>query len=784
MPDFLKLAQEAYEASTSYIDANYRTDWDYSLRAFRNEHAPGSKYLAPEFASRSRLYRPKTRSIIRKNEAAAAVALFSNMEIVDLTPENPDDVMNVAAAECIKQVIEYRLSRTIPAFQVVMGGIQDAQAQGAVCSYQYWEYQKKADRIVKDKPCIELRPIENIRLDGGCSWLNPVESSPYFCDIIPMYVCDVRGMMNSEDEKTGAKKWKQLEDSVIELAKPDKFDSTRKARLGNKQDPNEEPTGIKDFDVVWVMRWFMRDSQGDDFCYYTMGTEALLTDPAEIGEVYFHGTRPYVIGSAIIETHKAFKTSLPMLVKPLQMETNDIANQRLDNVKFVLNKRWLVARGRQVDVNSLVRNVPGGVTLLTDPKTDVQESNWPDVTSSSYVEQDRLNADFDEIAGNFSPNTKLANKGMNDTLGGSRIAAQGAGVMTDYLLRTIIETWWEPVLRQLVLLEQYYETDSVVLGVCAKKARLFPRFGLSQITDDLMMKGVNVTVNVGMGASNPNERFQKLIVGTKEVMGIIQNAPPSFNVQEFIKESYSNMGYRDGSRFWSEQADPRLTQAMQMVEQLKGMLEGKQMELQQQGQLEQMKIASNEKIQGGKLLIDKSRIEGDLRIREAELSVESAKLDLEVLKLQIEVSDVAMEHNMRATEMDTKIQEAQLKLQAEREKIEGQAMKLAADIETAQLKLASAKQEKNNESAIGEVAQGVTKSMGEVASEIMQIKDALQSNASGLGNLTQGLGAMFGVMMQPKRKAKGFVLKKPDGKKTSAVVVNYDDGTTDEMMVS
>src|SRR5687767_11058048 len=179
--------------------------------------------------------------------------------------------------------------------------------------------------------------------------------------------------------------------------------------------------------------------------------------------------RPYEMGYAILETHKVMKSSLATLVKPLQQEMNEIANQRIDNVQFVLNKRWLVARGRQVDVQSLVRNVPGGVTLTTDPKTDVQESNWADVTSSSYVEHDRFNSELDDLAGNFSPGTRVANKAMNDTLGGSKLAQAGAGLMSDYLLRTIIETWWEPTLRQLVLLEQHYETDEVILGVCANK---------------------------------------------------------------------------------------------------------------------------------------------------------------------------------------------------------------------------------------------------------------------------------------------------------------------------
>lgn len=677
--NYLDLAREAFDASSAFVDSNWRADWDFSLKSFRLEHAAGSKYLSEEYKSRSRLVSPKTRSIIRKNEAAGAVALFSNMDVVNLEPGNPDDQMSVAGRDCMKEILEYRLGKTIPTFEICMGGIQDAQSQGVVCSYQYWEYAVNSKgKKVKDKPCIELRPIENIRLDGGASWLDPVGTSPYFADIIPMYVCDVRAMMNNKDEKTGAPKWKKVDESIITKAKPDVMDSTRKARLGKSQDPHEQSNSdsLKSFDVVWVLRWFIKDSQGEDQVFYTLGTEELLTDPKPIEEVYFHGRRPYEMGYAVLETHKVMKTSVPMLVKPIQLESTDLRNQRLDNVKFVLNKRWIVARGRQVDVQSLVRNVPGGVTLATDPKNDVQESNWPDVTSSAYVEHDRLNAEFDDLAGNFSPSTRVANNAMNDTLGGSKMAMQSAGIMTDYLLRTIIETWWEKVLRQLVLLEAHYETDEVILGICAKKAQLFPKFGLSQITDDMLMQEMTLTVNVGFGASDPTMQLQKFIAVTKEAIAMVQTAPPGFNVSEAIKELYSKAGYRDGTRFFSGQQDPRLVQAMQMVQQLQQALKGKQLELQAGLQETGMKIESNERIKRWELDVDRQRIGGDLRLRASEQALEDARVQLERALAMMEARGKEQEQTGRMIEMSTSVESARLANERERIKNVGALLKV------------------------------------------------------------------------------------------------------------
>lgn len=789
---WLDLVGQAFDASTAFIDSNYRPDWDYSLKAFRNEHAAGSKYLSPEYAARSRIFPPHTRSVIRKNEAAAHAALFMNMEMVNLTPGNPDNLQSVAGTAAMKEVLEYRLSKSIPSFEICMGGVQDAQVQGAVVSYQYWEYDVRNGRKIKDKPCIELRPIENIRIDGGASWLDPIESSPYFCDIIPMYVCDVRAMMNQKDRKTGEPPWKKLKDEEILKARPDILDTTRKARFGKQEDPHLEEKEIREFDVVWVMRWFMRDAEGIDHTFYTLGTEALLSDPKPIEEVYFHGKRPYVMGYAVLETHKALKTSVPMLVKPLQQESAEIRNQRLDNVKFVLNKRWLVARGRQVDVNSLVRNVPGGVTLVTDPKTDVQESNWPDVTSSSYVEQDRLKSDFDELVGNFSPSTKVANNAVNDTLGGSKMAAQGAGLMTDYLLRTIIETWWEKVLRQLVLLEQYYETDEVVLGICAEKARLFPRFGLSRITDDLLMQEVNVTVNVGIGAANPSERFQKFMVATNAAAQLRINPPPGLNISEATKEIMALAGYRDGARFFDDRQDPRLAQAQQMIQQLQGALEGKQLELRASAQIEVAKLQSNERVKAAQLQVDNTRIQGDLAVRQAELVIESQRLELDKLQFQLEAEIAArdagakdQENTLRLAELHSTVEQAQAKLEGERQKLVGLAVKIAHETEQAKIDLQKAEKELANEGKISGVADQMSKSMQSVTQEIENIKGGIAESSGDIQkqveNLRQGLALVAGAVSQPKKKMQRVTMKKnPEGKRVG-VSIEFDSGEREEI---
>ncbi len=198
-PDWLKIAREAFTASTSYVDNNWRKNWERNIALFQSRHPTGSKYNSEGFKHRSRLFRPKTKSAVRKNEAAAAAAFFANVDVVSIEPENDADPAQLASSELMNELVNYRLTKTIPWFMTLIGAMQEAQVIGVIASYQYWKYREKVTKsyepltddvgqpltdpdgkalarevedvkVIEDKPCIELIPIENIRIDPGACW--------------------------------------------------------------------------------------------------------------------------------------------------------------------------------------------------------------------------------------------------------------------------------------------------------------------------------------------------------------------------------------------------------------------------------------------------------------------------------------------------------------------------------------------------------------------------------------------------------------------------------------
>jgi hypothetical protein len=263
------------------------------------------------------------------------------------------------------------------------------------------------------------------------------------------------------------------------------------------------------------------------------------------------------------------------LSKGLQDEANEVVNTRLDNVKFSLNKKWFAKRGRDVDVAGLIRNVPGGVVMMDDPEKDVREISWPDVTQSAYEEQNRINLDIDELVGNFNPAGLMAQGAhQNSPARNMSMLNQSQAVMTEYMIRTFVETFIQPVLRQLVLLEQHYETDEVILNIASKQAPSFQKYGMNEVTDELLRQELALVVNVGMGATDPSTKLQKFLTAMNSFSTMCKAPPPGVNLQEVGKEIFGHLGYSDGSRFFTNDnpqvlaMQQQLQQAQQMIQQL------------------------------------------------------------------------------------------------------------------------------------------------------------------------------------------------------------------------
>lgn len=261
--DWASNGGDAHVQSESYFDANVRRQTERNIAHFSNRHAPGSKYYSPQYKHRNKGFRPKTRSMVRKNESALAKALFLTTDVVHISAERDWDPQQKASASVIKDLMQYRLEETMPWFMTVQGAYQDALVQGVVISYQSWEYDEIIDElvvideagseifdeygdpafdedvtVVKDTPAIDLRPIENIRFASGADWRDPIGTSPFLIDEIPMTIGEVK-LMATSDNKTKIP-WFPLTDSQLLAGRTTDYNSVRNAREGNREDSKDQ----------------------------------------------------------------------------------------------------------------------------------------------------------------------------------------------------------------------------------------------------------------------------------------------------------------------------------------------------------------------------------------------------------------------------------------------------------------------------------------------------------------------------------------------------------------
>ena len=681
---WIRIARQIYDDSTEYLDANIRYQWEKNLSLFNSNHPPGSKYNTKAYEKRSSFFRPKTRTAVRNLQAAMTVAFFTNEDVVSIEPANPNDSLQAAGAVVAQSIMQYRLTNTIPWFQTMTAALQDAAVQGICVSHQYWDFAENKESYievdgknqpitdelgepqvheqitaVKDHPVIELISPENIRIDPAADWADPIKSTPYIIHLIPMYLQDIRGKIDSGE-------WLEVTDEEL-LSTSDQNETdnaTRLVRDEPRMDPKENDfvsSDLQDFWIIWVHKNIVK-IEGIDHCYYTAGSEYMLTDPIPLKEMYpwlREEERPYVMGCVNLEAHKIYPSGTVELTEELQAAANDIWNQRFDNVKLAMNKRYHIRRDRNIDLDALFRSVPGGAVEMDDPDQDVRVVETRDVTGSAYAEQDRINMDFDELQGNFSTSTVQGARNLNETVGGMNLLAGNSSTIAEYVLRTFSETWVEKTLKQLLRLEQYYETSPIILAVAGKEAEsLLPKFETDEMMDELLRQDVLLKVNVGLNATDPMRKVQSLLFGIN-TLAQFPGIPERINFSEVTKEVFGQLGYKDGSRFINEQGDdPQIQQLQQQLQELQAIIETDQQKTQGRMQIEQVKSEGDKEVAQIRAQSDIQRelIAQQTDIREAEIKQQDSitkrgelLLQREALLSEMDEKDLERELELRAT---------------------------------------------------------------------------------------------------------------------------------------
>lgn len=623
----MQLVRSAFSQGKSYQEQVLQPRWLSAYNSFNNKHTSDSKYSSSRFRGRSRLFRPKTRATARKKMSEAAAALFSTQDAVIVKATDESNDQQLAGAELIAALLRFRLDRAsenagIPWFMTSMGAHLNALQTGICISKQYWEYRKEPDgmeevpvetptppelmpvvqkptmqigtqirpkfKIVRDRPRCELMPPEDVIRDPSAAWENQAQDSAYLILRFPMTVEAARTFLKNANDKS-AIQFYDIDDKDLAAASsgasdPNNAANIRRAREQNGTDRLTDYAVDSAYKQVWLHENFFR-IEGHDYVFWTLGIDRMISDAVPVEDVYPEqsGARPIVIGCGALEPFKIDPMSPVESWQELQREINDLVNLRLDTLKQTIAPLAKVRRGRSVDIRAIQNRSPDTVVYMQD-MNDVEFDRPGAVAGESYIEMEKLNADFDDQAGNFSTGSVQTNRQLGETVGGMQMMQSNANALGEFDLRVWIETWVEPVLRQLVKLEQYYESDDNVLAVSAKRAKLMQRFGVSQITDEMLNSQVAVSVDVGLGSSDPMQSLAKFQQASSIALGVLgQGAQMRMKQDAVLDEVFGKAGYKDASsRFFnpSDEQDPRIQQMQQAMQQMQGQMAAMQQQLQ------------------------------------------------------------------------------------------------------------------------------------------------------------------------------------------------------------
>jgi hypothetical protein len=243
-----------------------------------------------------------------------------------------------------------------------------------------------------------------------------------------------------------------------------------------------------------------------------------------------------------------------------------------------------------------------------------------------------------------------------------------ANVITEYQLRVFSETWVEPVLKQLVKMEQAYETDPVVLAIAGDRAQVMQKFGIDQMTDALLQGLVTVRVNVGFGATNPQQRLQKMAMGMQTLAAISPMTMQGVDPKEVATEIFGALGYKGAERFFpslgQEQEDPRIAQLTQQLQQMQQALQSKQMEV--EGRVKAAEISAS-----GRVEAEKMRQNGIVQASyvEAEQAEKDRILEqwVEEMAAQLKAAELAGDKDMALSEMKKSLTVEAMKLKVQQQ---------------------------------------------------------------------------------------------------------------------
>lgn len=215
----------------------------------------------------------------------------------------------------------------------------------------------------------------------------------------------------------------------------------------------------KDKESVELLEWY-GNIKGEPWCItIAAGSKVIKAIP----NPYDHQQKPFVSIKDTQVPHEFYGIGEIEPIESLQNELNDIRNQRMDNVKLIINKMWEVDREGEVVEAELVWR-PGGIVHRTKEGT-VKPLEVTDIRQSAYIEETLIKQDIQKAIGVSDLFSALPQKGGgagSQTATGMLTMAEQGNMRFKYKLDNI-EAGLREVGKMLLSLNQQYMKKTKII---------------------------------------------------------------------------------------------------------------------------------------------------------------------------------------------------------------------------------------------------------------------------------------------------------------------------------
>lgn len=548
IPDVLKKISN-WKSQSGDMRTQYDQRWAKNHRIVKG-------IFDEEETTRSRV-RGRSKIYYRKVWASSwrMVASFYNAYLKDrdtfkIEGRGPEDYHKSKVLQIMTEYRRDRMFRTQSLFIKTVWAFFNIVNYGWTCGKWYWDFNEDTG---KDEPVYILYPNEQVFPDLAAETKEQMR-----------YIIFVNYMAKDDMEEAGY--------DNIDKATPTSVPSNplRSARYEGDRDPMQNP-GDNEYPTPGRYTDDQKDGTnvGQKYevweCFYREKGKIKLSvscaGKVELKKVVDspYGDRyPVTMGTCLTLSHKLMGEGFPEPLEGPQESINAILNMRKDNVAMSLNRGAVVARGANVDLQSLVNRRTGSVTLANDVN-GVKWDDIPDVTRSAFMEAASDEAMMAEMSG-ITPGKQGMDSSDKATI--AQINYSESNAKIDLFIALVGETYMRDFYSQLAFMVQKFETDEKVYRIANDQFRKDNQAPYLDDVYDIDFEA-DCTVNVGMGTVGRDMELKQTFLAMDRAMMSNQSliqlvsigaAPPDgirlFDTTTFMEDILPKLGHKDINRYF------------------------------------------------------------------------------------------------------------------------------------------------------------------------------------------------------------------------------------------